>query len=162
MATQENSDSKSRVEAALARLGKAFEIREFPESTRTSQEAADAVGCEVGQIAKSLIFKTRESDQPVLVVASGANRVDEAAVGRILGEKIARADAGFVRERTGFAIGGVAPVGHLSEPIVLLDKDLLRYEAIWAAAGTPNRVFELSPDDLVVLTDGKFCDIKKN
>ena len=161
MAMRANGDSKSRVEAAFAALGKTFETREFPESTRTAQEAAAAVGCDVGQIAKSLIFKTRQSDQPVLVVASGANRVDEAAVGRILGEKIARADADFVRQRTGFAIGGVAPVGHLSEPIILLDRDLQHYDVIWAAAGTPNRVFALSPDDLLTLTGGKFCDIKK-
>lgn len=142
-------------------LGPEFEVLEFSESTRTSAEAAAAVGCTVAQIAKSLIFRSAASRRPVLVVASGANRVDERKVAGLLGEKIERADADFVRRATGFAIGGVPPVGHAEQPIVLLDADLAHLDPIWAAAGTPNAVFRLSPDQLVRITGAQFCDIAK-
>ena len=151
----------ARVEKALREFGLQFEVRRFPSSTRTSEEAAQAVGCRVGQIAKSLIFRGRDSGRPVLVVASGANRVDEKAVGRLLGEKIERADPAFVREMTGFAIGGVPPLAHRRPSAVFLDNDLLLHDTIWAAAGTPNAVFALSPRDLPGLTGGRFHDIKK-
>lgn len=140
-------------------LGPDFAVVEFDASTRTAADAAAAIGCTVAQIAKSLVF--RAGDRPVLVVASGTNRVDEKKVSALLGEAIARADADFVREKTGYAIGGVAPVGHAVPPAILLDADLRRYETIWAAAGTPNAVFRLTPADLERLTGGRFVDIAK-
>ncbi len=116
MTGQPLKESAKRVQAALAARGFAFEVREFPAGTRTSAEAAAAIGCAVGQIAKSLVFRARESGRPVLVIASGANRVDETAVGALLGERIGRAEPDFVRAATGFAIGGVPPVGHREAP----------------------------------------------
>jgi prolyl-tRNA editing enzyme YbaK/EbsC (Cys-tRNA(Pro) deacylase) len=154
-------ESAKRVQAALAARGFAFEVREFPAGTRTSAEAAAAIGCAVGQIAKSLVFRARESGRPVLVIASGANRVDEKAVGALLGEKIGRAEPNFVRAATGFAIGGVPPVGHREAPVTLIDRDLLAFQEIWAAAGTPNAVFRLKPEDLVAMTGGRIADVKQ-
>jgi len=154
-------DSARRVREALAARGFDFQIREFPASTRTSAEAAAAIGCTVAQIAKSLIFRAKRSDRPVLVMASGANRVDEKALAALVGEPIGRADADFVRRTTGFAIGGVPPVGHASPPITLIDRDLMDLEEIWAAAGTPNAVFLLTPQDLVSLTGGQVADVKQ-
>lgn len=150
-----------RVQDALKASGGSFEVREFPESTRTAAEAAEAIGCEVAQIAKSLIFRAKESDRPVLVIASGVNRVDEKKVTALLGEKILRADPGFVRDKTGFAIGGVPPLAHRESPITFIDRDLLDYDSIWAAAGTPNTVFLLRPGELVTLTGGTLAEIKK-
>lgn len=152
--------SAERVRAALAALGCDFQVREFPESTRTSAEAAAAIGCGVGQIAKSLVFRAKPSGRPVLVIASGANRVDEKKVGRLIGERISRAAPEFVREKTGFAIGGVPPVGHPEPPVTLIDRDLLVFEEVWAAAGTPNAVFRLAPGDLARMTGGAAQDIK--
>ena len=152
--------SARRVQAALEAKGFDFEIREFPESTRSAEDAAAAVGCEVGQIAKSLVFRAKASDRPILVVASGANRVDLAKVAGLIGEKVGRADADFVRDKTGFAIGGVPPVGHREPPVVLVDRDLMPHEVIWAAAGTPFAVFALAPDDLPALAGGEVADIK--
>jgi prolyl-tRNA editing enzyme YbaK/EbsC (Cys-tRNA(Pro) deacylase) len=152
--------SARRVQAALEVRGFDFQIREFSEGTRTSAEAAAAVGCELGQIAKSLVFRAAESDRSILVIASGPNRVDTGKVAALLGEKIARADADFVREKTGFAIGGVPPVGHAQPPVVYIDNDLLAFPEIWSAAGTPNAVFPLTPADLVALTGGRLANIK--
>jgi prolyl-tRNA editing enzyme YbaK/EbsC (Cys-tRNA(Pro) deacylase) len=153
--------SARRVQEVITAAGHAFHVREFPEGTRTSEQAAQAVGCAVDQIAKSMIFRARETGRSVLVVASGANRVDEKAVGRLLGEKIERADPAFVRDKTGFAIGGVPPLGHREQPVVFLDVDLLNHDTIWAAAGTPNAVFALAPADLPDLTGGRFVTVKK-
>lgn len=155
------SSSAARVQAILDSIGLNHRVVEHEGSTRTSEDAANAVGCEVAQIAKSLIFRTKETGRPVLVVASGANRVDEKAVGRLIGEKIERADPEFVRESTGFAIGGVPPIGHAVPPLVLIDDDLLRLETIWAAAGTPNAVFRLTPADLVSMTGGRVETVRK-
>lgn len=141
-------------------LGEDFAVVEFDASTKTSADAAAAIGCTVAQIAKSLVFRAAGGG-PMLVVASGTNRVDEKKVGALLGEAIGRADADFVREKTGYAIGGVAPVGHAVPPAVLLDADLRQYDVIWAAAGTPNAVFRLTPADLERLTGGRFADIAK-
>jgi prolyl-tRNA editing enzyme YbaK/EbsC (Cys-tRNA(Pro) deacylase) len=159
--------STRRVQAALEARGFDFKVHQFPESTRTSAEAAAAVGCGLGQIAKSLVFRAAESNRSVLVIASGPNRVDTRKIAALLGEKIARADAkiaradaDFVRERTGFAIGGVPPVGHAQPPVVYIDSDLLTYPEIWSAAGTPKAVFPLTPADLVALTGGQLADIK--
>lgn len=148
--------SALKVQAAL---GGSFEVLEFEASTRTAADAAEAIGCTVPQIAKSLVFRASESKRPVLVIASGSVRVDEAKVSVLLGEEIGRADAEFVRENTGFAIGGIPPVAHRVQPVVFVDETLLDYESIWAAAGTPNAVFRLSPDDLVRLSGGTISDI---
>lgn len=153
-----------RVQAVLRARGHDGPVVTFAESTRTSDEAAAVIGCTVGQIAKSLVFRTMGSGTPVLVIASGANRVDEKAVAAVLsaktgGEKIGRADAAFVRAATGYAIGGVPPVGHAAPILIVIDRDLLQYEEIWAAAGTPNAVFRLSPTALETLTGGTVADI---
>ena len=154
-------ESARRVQQALAAAGFDFQVREFPASTRTSEEAAAAIGCSVAQIAKSLVFRARESGRPVLVMASGANRVDEKAVGRLLGDKLERADADFVRLKTGFVIGGVPPIGHSERPACFVDADLMALVEIWAAAGTPNAVFRLTPAALVALTGGQVAEIRK-
>jgi prolyl-tRNA editing enzyme YbaK/EbsC (Cys-tRNA(Pro) deacylase) len=141
-------------------LGPAYQVVEFDASTRTSEDAAAAIGCTVAEIAKSLIFKSTEG-RPVLVIASGINRVDERKVQALLGGKIGRADADFVRDMTGYAIGGVPPIGHATPPIVVIDRELERFAAVWAAAGTPNAVFRITPADLVRLTQGQVADIAK-
>lgn len=140
-------------------LGFELQVQELPDSTRTAVEAAQAVGCQVGQIVKSLIFKAKRSERPVLVVASGANRVNERLIEELIEEPLGRADADFVRQRTGFAIGGVPPVGHIEPLLTFIDQDLLQYSEIWAAAGTPNAVFRLSPADLVRMTGGQVVKI---
>ena len=131
-----SAPSALRVQAVL---GPRFSVLEFDLGTRTSADAAAAIGCTVAEIAKLLVFRTKETSRPTLVVASGVNRVDEKKVSALIGEKIVRADADFVREATGFAIGGVPPVGHAKPPITLIEEDLHKFEAIWAAAGTPMR-----------------------
>ena len=136
-----------------ATLGERFAVLEFDASTRTSEEAAAAIGCTVAEIAKSLVFRA-ESGRPVLVIASGAHRVDEKRIAAQIGEPVGRADADFVREATGYAIGGVPPVGHKMPPVTLIDEALMAFDNIWAAAGTPNSVFRLTPTDLVALTGG--------
>jgi prolyl-tRNA editing enzyme YbaK/EbsC (Cys-tRNA(Pro) deacylase) len=152
--------SAARVQAELDRLGHPGRVRTFAETTRTSAEAAQQIGCSVGQIAKSLVFRAEPSGRPVLVIASGSNRVDEARVEAALGERLGRADAAYVRERTGFAIGGVAPLGHAEPPVIFIDRDLLQYAEIWAAAGSPFAVFPLTPADLLRMTGGRVIDIK--
>jgi prolyl-tRNA editing enzyme YbaK/EbsC (Cys-tRNA(Pro) deacylase) len=151
-----------RFKAALAGGGWTHDIVILPDSTRTAQEAALAVGCDVAQIVKSLVFRGTTSGRPVLVIACGANRVDETAVGTLIGEPIGKADADFVRANTGFAIGGVAPIGHAVAPVTLIDEDLLAFEAIWAAAGTPNAVFCLTPDELLEMTGGQRAAVKQH
>ena len=138
-----------------ATLGDKFDVLEFDASTRTAADAAAAIGCEVAQIAKSLIFRGGTSGRAVLIIASGVDRVDEKKAAAAVGEPIGRADADFVREATGFAIGGVPPVGHKTKSIVLIEESLMQLDEIWAAAGTPNAVFRLTPTDLVQLTDGR-------
>lgn len=154
------SASAQKVQEALAARGFSFNVLELEQSTRTSQEAAAAAGCELGQIVKSIIFRAKESDRVVLVLTSGANRVNEKAVAALLGEPLGKADADFVRARTGFVIGGVAPVGHAEPPVTFIDEDLLQYAEVWAAAGTPNAIFKLSPQDLPTLTNGQVAAVK--
>jgi prolyl-tRNA editing enzyme YbaK/EbsC (Cys-tRNA(Pro) deacylase) len=149
-----------RVKAALLALGLKAEIREFPASTRSAAEAAAAIGCSVAEIAKTLVFRAQPSNRAILVIASGANRVDENKLEAAIGDKIAKADVDFVRAETGFAIGGVAPIGHGRSLAVFLDADLMGYPAIWAAAGAPNSVFCLSPADLQRATGGRVLDLK--
>jgi prolyl-tRNA editing enzyme YbaK/EbsC (Cys-tRNA(Pro) deacylase) len=133
-------------------------VRSFPEGTRTAVDAAAAVGCDVAQIVKSLVFR-RESGAAVLVVASGRNRVDEAKVQALLGEPVGKADAAFVRETTGYAIGGVPPAAHATPIETLVDEDLLAFDEVWAAAGTPRTVFALTPEELVAMTRGRVADV---
>jgi prolyl-tRNA editing enzyme YbaK/EbsC (Cys-tRNA(Pro) deacylase) len=149
--------SVERVRAALRAAGHPDTIVDAPAGARTAAEAAAAVGCDVAQIVKSLVFKIM--DRPLLVIASGANRVDPGKVGRLLGIPPGRADAAWVREITGFAIGGVAPVGHLTPPTVLLDRDLLALDPLWAAAGSPNHVFRTTAAALQALCDATIADI---
>jgi prolyl-tRNA editing enzyme YbaK/EbsC (Cys-tRNA(Pro) deacylase) len=153
------SPSARRIQQALAERGKDLQVVELPQSTRTAAEAAAAIGCTVAQIAKSIVFRAA-GGEPLLVVASGANRIDEAKVADLAGVPIGKADAAFVREKTGFAIGGIPPFGHDAPIATLLDRDLLLLPAIWAAAGTPNAVFRLDPRDLVELTAGRLADVK--
>ncbi|WP_303979869.1 YbaK/EbsC family protein [Dongia mobilis] len=152
--------SVARVRAALIAAGLAGEIKEFDASTRTAADAAAAIGCTVAQIAKSLVFRAKESGRAVLVIASGVNRVDERKLGARLGEAIAKADADFVRKETGFAIGGVAPIGHSGDVDIFIDTDLAAYPEIWAAAGAPNAVFRLTLAELVAVTGGQMADVK--
>ena len=154
------SASAQKVQDVLAAHGLALTVVELPQSTRTAAEAAVAVGCTVGQIVKSIVFRAAQTQRPVLVITSGANRVSEKAVAALLGEPLAKADADFVRTRTGFAIGGVPPVGHVETPVTFIDEDLLAYGEIWAAAGTPNAVFRLTPSDLLALTSGQVVKVK--
>ncbi len=155
------SSSAQRVQDALAAHGIGLQVVEMPGSTRTAADAAAAGGCAVAQIAKSLIFRARTTDRPVLVVACGVNRVDEKKVAALIGEAIGKADAEFVRARTGFVIGGVPPVGHSEALTTLIDADLLAFDAIWAAAGTPNAVFRLRPSELLAITGGLVADVRR-
>ena len=147
-----------RVSEALRERGHAHAPRWLEVSARTSQEAADALGVAVGQIAKSVIFRRRADDVAVLVVASGDRRVDEKKVAAIVGP-LARADADFVKAATGFTIGGVAPIAHSATPVTLIDRELFRFEVVWAAAGHPNGVFPASPQELVALTGAPVSDV---
>lgn len=154
------ASSVGRVRAALEGFGLMAEIREFSASTRTAADAAAAIGCGVGQIAKSLVFIAKPSGRAVLAIVSGANRVDEAKLAAAIGETIGKADADFVRSETGFAIGGVAPVGHGVMISTLIDADLMGFAEIWAAAGSPNSVFSISPEDLVRITGAEVIALK--
>jgi prolyl-tRNA editing enzyme YbaK/EbsC (Cys-tRNA(Pro) deacylase) len=155
----ELSPSARKVQRALEVLGLSLQVVELPASTRTAPDAALAIGCDVGQIVKSLIFKAKRSERPVLVIASGANRVDEKKIEALIGEPLGKADADFVRQRTGFVIGGVPPLGHAEKLETFIDQDLMQFHEIWAAAGTPNAVFRLTPQDLVRMTGGQVVEV---
>jgi prolyl-tRNA editing enzyme YbaK/EbsC (Cys-tRNA(Pro) deacylase) len=148
-----------RVQDALRALGGGHEVVDLGLSARTAADAARAVGCRVDQIAKSLVFRLRDSGRALLVITSGAHRVDEPLVAVLVGEPLERADADFVRAETGFAIGGVAPVGHVKPIVTLIDEHLLQWDAIWAAAGHPNTVFRLAPAELVAMTGGRVARV---
>lgn len=149
------SPSAQKIQNLLQELGYSYTVVEHAESTRTAQEAADRAGCELGQIVKSLIFRGKTSSKPILVLTSGPNRVNEKQISEYAGEAIGKADAEFVRAVTGFAIGGVPPIGHVQEMETYLDEDFLKYQTIWAAAGTPNAIFELKTEDLQPMTGGR-------
>lgn len=153
--------SARRVQGCLAELDGEYEVREFSSSTRTAKDAADSIGCEVAQIAKSLVFRDKASGDPILVIASGANRVDVKKIRAATGMTLKRADGEFVRQATGFAIGGIPPIGHDVPLRTFLDRDLIQYPIIWAAAGTPHAVFRLTPNDLSVMTGGNWLDIRE-
>jgi Cys-tRNA(Pro) deacylase len=152
--------SAQKVQDALVARGYKNQVIEFADSTRTAEEAAAAVGCTVGQIAKSLLFRGATSQRPLLVITSGANRVHEKRAARHIGEKLEMADAEFVHQSTGFVIGGVPPVGHAQPLSTYIDQDLLQYESIWAAAGHPHAVFCLTPEELIVMTGGEVIEVK--
>lgn len=152
--------SAQKVQDALNARGLICQVVEMPQTTRTAEDAAQAVGSTVGQIVKSLIFRGKQTGKPILVATSGANRVNEKKLAQRLGEPIGKADPDFVRERTGFAIGGVPPAGHASPLEVYIDEDLMQFEEIWAAAGTPRAVFKLTPADLLKITGGTVVPVK--
>jgi prolyl-tRNA editing enzyme YbaK/EbsC (Cys-tRNA(Pro) deacylase) len=151
------SAGAQRVQDALAALGCDGRLLVLPRPARTAADAAAAVGCEVGQIVKSLVFSL--GGRPLLVLTSGANRVDEAAVAKVAGGTLEKADADFVRAHTGFAIGGVAPVGHTSEIATLIDEDLMTWPQVWAAGGHPNTVFSVAPRELARITAGRIVRV---
>lgn len=156
------SEATERVAAALRAAGVEPDVQEFPQGTRTSQDAAAAVGCDVAQIAKSIVFRLeRPGEQPraLLVITSGANRVDVAKAAALAGGTLSKADAAFVREQTGYAIGGVPAVGHARELPVLVDEDLRAFDVVWSAAGTPNAVYPIAFERLVGLTGGIVADV---
>lgn len=155
-----SGSSVERVRAALLAAGHPDTIAAFPEGTRSAADAAAAVGCDVAQIAKSIVF--RAGSRAVLVIASGANRVDMAKVAAAIGQPVKRAEGGWVRDTTGFAIGGVSPVGHIAPPIVLLDADLLALDPLWAAAGSPQHVFRTSPAELLRITGARPAEVKED
>ena len=151
-------ESVQRVAAVLQLQGHAHLPQMLDGACRTAQQAADALGIEVGQVAKSIIFRRLSDDAAVLVVTSGDRRVDEAKVAALVGP-LGRANAAFVKERTGFSIGGVAPVAHTLPPVTLIDRELLRFGVVWAAAGHPHAVFALHPNDLQGLTGAPVEDV---
>jgi prolyl-tRNA editing enzyme YbaK/EbsC (Cys-tRNA(Pro) deacylase) len=148
-----------RVQDALRERGFDLEVLEFDVAMRTSADAARVVGCTLGQIAKSLVFRAERTGRAVMVIASGAHRVDEARIGELLGEPIGRADPEFVREHTGQPIGGVAPLAHARPLELLIDEDLLELDELWAAAGHPNALFRLTPAELVRMTSGRVARV---
>jgi prolyl-tRNA editing enzyme YbaK/EbsC (Cys-tRNA(Pro) deacylase) len=154
------SPTAKKFQDLLNSLGYNYTVIEHAESTRTAQEAADRAGCELGQIVKSLIFKGKMTNKPILVLTSGANRVDEKRIGEYSEENIGRADANFVRAVTGYVIGGVPPIGHPQKMETYLDEDFLQYENVWAAAGTPNAIFEVKTSDLHKMTESKVVRVK--
>ncbi len=158
--TAQLSPSAQKVKEALRVLGFSIQVVELEATTRTSVDAAQAVGCKVEQIAKSLVFRGKHSQKPILVIASGSNRVNEKRIAELISEPLGKADADFVRQHTGFAIGGVSPVGHLEKLDIFIDEDLLQYGEIWAAAGSPHAVFKLTPSDLIKMTGGRVTSIK--
>lgn len=153
------SPSAQKVQDALAALGFPYTVVESPAPTRTAADAARLVGAAVAQIAKSLVFRTATTGRPILVVVSGANQVNEFRIGMYLKEAVAKAPAAFVRQVTGFAIGGVPPIGHATQIETFLDEDLMKHVEIWAAAGTPNALFKLAPADLATMTGGRVVKV---
>ena len=151
----ERKDGPGRFVAAAKRLGLEVTLKVFTESTRTAEEAAAACGCAVGQIVKSLVFKGKKSGTPYMLLVSGANRVDQKGVAAAIGEPLDRPDADFVRDLTGFAIGGIPPMGHDTPMATYMDEDLFQFEAIWAAAGSPNAVFPTTPVGLEAAAKAK-------
>jgi len=154
------SSSAQKVQKALAENGLKCEVMELPNTTRSAQDAANAIGCKVEQIVKSLVFRGRNTNNPVLILASGPNRVNEKKVEQFLSEPLDKANADFVRERTGYAIGGIPPVGHIEPLKTFIDEDLFQYEEIWAAGGTPNAVFKITANELEQITKGHRISIK--
>src|SRR5215470_6438501 len=159
MADSQLNRGSQKVQEYLRSVGVDALVIEMPTTTRTAKEAAQVIGCSVAQIAKSIIFRTAQSGRPVLVIASGANRVNEHRMSELIGEQIEKATPEFVRESTGFGIGGVPPVGHCNPVETWIDRDLLQFDIIWAAAGTPFSVFSIRPNQLQSITAGKIQSV---
>ena len=159
--SEELKASSAKVQACLSQHGYEFIVQQLPASTRTATEAAKAIGCSVPQIAKSLIFKNAETSEPILVIASGSNMVCTDKIEKAIGLKLSKANAQFVREKIGYAIGGVPPIAHKEKVTTIIDPDLKQYDTLWAAAGTPNSVFELKAGDLESLTGGRWVELAK-
>ncbi|HWL85293.1 MAG TPA: YbaK/EbsC family protein [Polyangiaceae bacterium] len=157
---QKLSKAAQSVQDALSRKGLALTVVELSDSTRTAEEAARAIGCTVAQIVKALVFRTKSTARPILVLASGPNRVNERSIAERVGEPIVKADAQFVRDATGFAIGGIPPIGHRQPLETFIDEDLTAHREVWAAAGTPHAVFRLAGDDLQALTNGTVISLR--
>lgn len=153
------SKSVKRVARAAAELGLEIEIRRMGQSTRTAKDAAEACGCEVARIVKSLIFVGRDSGDLILLLMAGSNQVNLDKAAQVVGESLDRADANDVRTRTGFAIGGVSPIGHLNAPKIWLDRTLQTHRTVWAAAGAPDAVFEIASDTLQRVTRAQWADL---
>lgn len=153
------SSNPKKIKDFLLSKGINLEVKEISDSTRTSQEAANSIGCSIAQIAKSIVFKGNTTGRPILIIASGANRVDEKKIEPYVNEPLIKADADFVKSETGFAIGGVPPFSHKKEIIKFIDKDLLNYKTVWAAAGNSNSVFSITPQDLIKISKGKIAEI---
>jgi prolyl-tRNA editing enzyme YbaK/EbsC (Cys-tRNA(Pro) deacylase) len=153
--------SAQSVQDVLSTRGLECKVIELNDSTKTALDAAATIGCDVGQIVKSLIFKTKSTHKPVLILTSGPNRVNEKTIETLVGEQISKADADFTRDVTGFAIGGIPPIGH-KHPIdlIYIDEDLMSFDSVWAAAGTPNAVFNLQSHYLNALTNGQVISIQ--
>lgn len=160
LSMEQRLSAPERVQAALSAAGLTARIQEFPSSTRTAQEAADAVGAGVGQIVKSLVFLA--GDAAVLALVSGANQLDTARLAGLTSTPIGKADADAVRQATGYSIGGVPPTGFPSPILTFIDRDLLQYDVIWAAAGTPRHVFRITPAELVRITAGTVADLRRD
>ncbi|MBS0605150.1 MAG: YbaK/EbsC family protein [Verrucomicrobia bacterium] len=158
---KELRQSARRVQEFLQEHNLAIEVVEFKELTRTSVEAASVIGCEVGQIVKTLIFKGKKTGEPICVIASGTNRVDEKKIAALIGQEIEKPDADFVVLHTHFAIGGIPPIGFTFKQAALIDEDLLNYTEVWAAAGTPYAVFKIEPKDLLEITKGRVVNLRK-
>ncbi len=153
-------NNSQTVQAELKKLGFDYKVIELPDSTHTAVDAANALSCQVAQIAKSIIFKTKNSNQPILVIASGINRINEDKIIEYISESIEKANADFVLEKTGFIVGGVPPLGHINPIKTFIDQDLMQYDEIWAAAGSSRAVFKLKPQDLSKMTNGQIVSIK--
>lgn len=153
--------SAQSVQDALSNNGLKCMVIELSSSAKTAQDAASSIGCSVAQIVKSLIFKTKQTNKPILILASGSNRVIEKVIESYVGESIVKADANFTRDVTGFAIGGIPPIGHKQViDLIFIDEDLLKFDSVWAAAGTPNAVFNLLGKDLLAVTKGKVISMR--
>ena len=155
-----SKESAQRVQNKLLELGYTNQVIELPENARTAQEAAEAIGCKVAQIGKSIIFRLQTSDRLLLIVASGINRINEKKIANQLHGKLKKADADFVREHTGFVIGGVLPLGHAESILTCIDEDILQYDVLWGAAGHPKAMFRLTPNELVQMKKGQVVCIK--
>lgn len=158
--SQSLATSAQKVQDVLLRLGMNLAVVELPNSARTAVEAAAAIGCTVAQIAKSLVFVTADTNEPILVIASGSNRVNEETIAKMVSQPVRKASANFVLEKTGFAIGGIPPVGHKDKLRTFIDQDLIKLAEIWAAAGTPHAVFRLTAEELVKMTEGQVISVQ--
>ncbi len=155
------SSSAQKVQDALVLLGSRAQVVEHENAGHTAADAALLLRCDIAQIAKSIIFRSATSGKSVLVITSGANRVDEKKVADILGDKLAKADAAFVREQTGFAIGGVPPLAHTNPGAILLDQDLLKFHQVFPAGGTPHAMFAIDPNELLRISGAQFADVRQ-